>query len=199
MNTSLFLRSSLILLSSTFFSSCALRSYTQDMLTIKPTVNTNSQSLGGRKISVVVADDRDSNSFGNKIGDYGTGGKIAPANDVATAVENALTTALEQTGATVAGSQSGSNSLNVTIRSIKYEGYRGLMYGGVTLTAAINVRLTRGAATVYERRYTATREAAAAHALGGKTKQWNTENVNGVISDALSKIFADEQLIRMIK
>jgi len=35
--------------------------------------------------------------------------------------------------------------------------------------------------------------------LGGKTKQWNTENVNGVISDALSKIFADEQLIRMIK
>ena len=199
MNMSTFCRGLLILFSSTFFTSCALRSYTQDMLTIKPTVKTMSQSLKGRTIALVVADDRDSNSFGNKIGDYGTGGKIAPANDIATAVENAMTTALERTGASLAGSHSDSNLLNVTIRSIKYEGYRGLMYGGVTLTAGINVRLTRGASTIYERRYTATREAAAAHALGGKSKQWNTENVNGVISDALSKIFADEQLVGLIK
>jgi uncharacterized lipoprotein YajG len=194
-----FCRGLLILFSSTFFSSCGLRSYTQDMLMIRPTVNTMSKSLNGRTIAVVVSDDRDSNSFGNKIGSYGTGGKIAPANDIVTAVENAMNAALNRTGASLTGSHSGSNLLSVTIRSIKYEGYRGLMYGGVTLTSAINVRLTRGASTIYERRYTATREAAAAHALGGKSKQWNTENVNGVISDVLSKIFADEQLLGLIK
>ena len=158
-----------------------------------------SRSFAGKRIAFEVADDRESNTFGNKIGDYGTGGKIAPANDVPTAVENAMATALEQTGAKVMSSQSGSNLISITIRSIKYEGYRGLMYGGVALTTAINVRLVHAGTTVYERRYTATREAAAAHALGGKSKQWNTENINGVIGDALSKIFSDDQLAAKIK
>jgi uncharacterized lipoprotein YajG len=193
-----FLKITFLINVSFLLSSCGLRSYTQDRLLIQPKINAVLKNVNGRSIAIRVIDDRDSTSFGNKVGSYGTGGKITSTNDLASAIEQELTRAITSAGGKVSMGANSGPVLTVMLRSVKYDAYRGLLYGGVTITCVINAKVTRGYQIAYERRYTSSREAAAAHALGGKSKSWNSDNISGVIGDTLTKIASDADLISAI-
>ncbi len=187
-----------LLIVSFALSGCGLRSYTQDRLLIQPKIKMGLQGVSGKSIALRVVDDRDSTSFGNKVGSYGTGGKISPTNDVASAIEHEITRAIETAGGKVSLGGGTGPVFTVLLRSVKYDAYRGVLYGGVTITCVINAKVTRGSEILYERRYTSSREAAAAHALGGKSQSWNRDNISGVIGDTLTKLVTDQDLISTI-
>jgi uncharacterized lipoprotein YajG len=178
---------------------CGLRSYSQDNIPVSPSVSaTNPQDFKGKRVSVIVMDDRDSNTFGTKVGNYGKGGKISPSNDITSAIKNSLNTSLSAAGAKVVSPSSSTKNLEVKIRSIKYDAYRGLLHGGVTIETIMYARVKRGNQTLYERRFLTSEESAAAHALGGKSQQWNTDHINDSISKTLSKILNDRELRRLL-
>jgi hypothetical protein len=178
-------------------SGCMINSFTDQSITIQPELQVQKlvKISNDKKVSLRVVDDRAQTFLGTKnAGDFGEGAKISVANDVAVAVESDLRRALAEIGYKVIETSDDAPELEVRIRALSYEAYRGFWSGGVTIESSVNAIVWKQGMRLLEKRFIQSDDYRAAHALGGKSSSWNVQHVNLSLSNVLLKMLNDLQL-----
>ena len=90
------LRAVLVLALSATFAGCAL---SPQMIDVKPVADVEATNVGqNQPVQVLAVDSRDQEAFGNRVGVYKNTALVRPANDVKSAIEDAIRKGLQTQG-----------------------------------------------------------------------------------------------------
>jgi uncharacterized lipoprotein YajG len=172
-------------------SACA---FTNQKADIKPELQVYASNIGqGKTVGVLIADERDTQDLGNRGSALiSKGAKISTDQNLAEVFRQAVFDGLKAKGFTATdNSNSPDRQLKVEIRSLSYSTSTGFWTGGVDTKAAIKAIVTNSGVT-YENMY---RSANEERVVFVPTADHNTELLNKVVTDVLSKLFDDQSLL----
>jgi uncharacterized lipoprotein YajG len=172
-------------------SACA---FTPQKAEIQPSLQVYASDIGqGRAVGVLVTDERDTQDLGNRGSAlFSKAAKISSDQNLAEVFRRALFDGLKAKGfAPTDISNSPDRQLKLEIRSLNYSTSTGFWTGGVDTKAAIKAIATNSG-TSYENMY---RSANEERVVVVPTAEHNTELLNKVVTDVLSKLFEDQTLL----
>jgi hypothetical protein len=121
-------------------------------------------------------------------------GPISVSEDVGTVILKSLKDGLSSLGfETLVTAEPSAPTLEVTAQSLRYEVARLANFSGT-----ITVRIYKDTTVLYEKSYDNSREHGYTH-LRASDRSWFEENFNAVVSDLMSQLFADLELIKALR
>lgn len=164
-------------------------------VTINPQLNIVPGDIGGGKtLQVRVLDDRSQQSIGHRT--YAKTGKITVnqqqnlVSDIKTAIEGGFETLNFKIV-----DKNASREAKVDIRLIGYDGLFGLFTVGSLSRATFKVTCTNGAGNKLENIY---RVEVEHRSIVVPTKEYNRKWINGVVSDAIMRLFYDRDMLEFL-
>jgi uncharacterized lipoprotein YajG len=157
-------------------------------------VHVNASDIGqGRKVGVLVDDERDTQELGNRgSAAISKGAKISTDQNLPEVFKQAVFDGLKAKGFNPTdNANSPDRRLKVEIRSLNYSTSTGFWTGGVDTKAAIKAIVTNSGIS-YESMYRSENEE---RVVFVPTADHNTELLNKVVSEVLAKLFDDQSLL----
>ena len=136
------LRAVLLLTLSAAFAGCALSPQSID---VQPVADVEAANIGQNKpVQVYAVDSRDQLAFGTRGGVYKETSLVQPANDVKTAVEDAVRQGLQTQGFNAFNPDDDATRLEVRLEQLDYVPEEGSVVNSVTLTLTLLGVASRG-------------------------------------------------------
>ena len=182
------LRAVLLLTLSAAFAGCALSPQSID---VQPVADVEAANIGQNKpVLVYAVDSRDQLAFGTRGGVYKETSLVQPANDVKTAVEEAVRQGLQTQGFNAFNPGDDATRLEVRLEQLDYVPEEGSVVNSVTLTLTLEGVASRGEIT-----HTGTYRSSVKHDLPlTPTAKRNGEMVNAILSGAITRMLNDPEM-----
>ncbi|MCG8438101.1 MAG: YajG family lipoprotein [Pseudomonadales bacterium] len=182
------LRAVLLLTLSAAFAGCALSPQSID---VQPVADVEAANIGQNKpVLVYAVDSRDQLAFGTRGGVYKETSLVQPANDVKTAVEEAVRQGLQTQGFNAFNPGDDATRLEVRLEQLDYVPEEGSVVNSVTLTLTLE-----GVASRDEITHTGTYRSSVKHDLPlTPTAKRNGEMVNAILSGAITRMLNDPEM-----
>jgi len=188
------LRILVLLLTLIVASGCA---YTPMTVTLAPDTMVTTSDIGnGKTVYLTVADERESDTVGNRGAAMMKGAKITLEQDLAAVVQSALIEMLQKKGFDVShdGAYGMRPSLKVDIRGLEYSTSTGFWTGGVQVTAALKATV-EAETERYENFYRFDNEDRVVVVPGAES---NNERINAALNDVLHQLIRDNKLLELL-
>ena len=171
--------------------------YIDQNLQVTPQMSISSINVGqGQKIALRVVDDRDEELIGKRHDGYGlSGAKISTQQDLVTVVKTFISDGFSKKGFEVVAEGESGVFVKVELRTLGYENSTGLWTAGNIGKAVVKVNVTHPSGKSYEKSYRSQKEIRTAFVASQET---NAKVINGALSDALNKIFEDDELLHFL-
>ncbi|ERP86882.1 hypothetical protein Q670_04670 [Alcanivorax sp. P2S70] len=182
------LRAVLLLTLSAAFAGCALSPQSID---VQPVADVEAANIGQNKpVLVYAVDSRDQLAFGTRGGVYKETSLVQPANDVKTAVEEAVRKGLQTQGFNAFNPGEDATRLEVRLEQLDYVPEEGSVVNSVTLTLTLEGVASRGEIT-----HTGTYRSSVKHDLPlTPSAKRNGEMVNAILSGAITRMLNDPEM-----
>ena len=182
------LRAVLLLTLSAAFAGCALSPQSID---VQPVADVEAANIGQNKpVLVYAVDSRDQLAFGTRGGVYKETSLVQPANDVKTAVEEAVRKGLQTQGFNAFNPGEDATRLEVRLEQLDYVPEAGSVVNSVTLTLTLEGVASRGEIT-----HTGTYRSSVKHDLPlTPSAKRNGEMVNAILSGAITRMLNDPEM-----
>ena len=182
------LRAVLLLTLSAAFAGCALSPQSID---VQPVADVEAANIGQNKpVLVYAVDSRDQLAFGTRGGVYKETSLVHPANDVKTAVEEAVRKGLQTQGFNAFNPGEDATRLEVRLEQLDYVPEEGSVVNSVTLTLTLEGVASRGEIT-----HTGTYRSSVKHDLPlTPSAKRNGEMVNAILSGAITRMLNDPEM-----
>ena len=188
------LRTPILLLILIVTSGCA---YTPMTVNLTPDTMVTTSDIGnGKTVYLTVADERESDTVGNRGAAMMKGAKITLEQDLSAVVQSALIEMLQKKGFDVRhdGTYGMHPSLKVDIRGLEYSTSTGFWTGGVQVTAALKATV-EAETERYENFYRFDNEDRVVVVPGADS---NNERINAALNDVLHQLIRDRKLLEML-
>ena len=173
-----------------FLSGCA---YIDQNLRVEPQVTIMQENIGqGKKIALRVVDDREDSTIGRRANGYGMdSAKISTDQDLVELLKSSFIDGMRKKGFEPVGDNDSNVSLKVELRSLSYDTSTGLWTAGNIGKAALKILATKESNKTFEKTYRSQNEIRTAFIASQET---NAKIINAALSDALNKVFSDNEL-----
>ena len=148
-------------------------------------------SANGQLVTVAVRDERPSETIGTR-GATVRLGDITAAGDVKSILSRTVSTTLEARGFRVQESTPMAATLVIDLRNLSFAEHMGVWTGKRVAEAAVNARVMRNGAIVFEKLY---RGSNVSHGMTVGTAHGNAGLINSALSDALQQLVSDQELM----
>ena len=182
------LRAVLLLILSAAFTGCALSPQSID---VQPAADVETTNLGqNRAVQVYAIDSRDQAAFGTRGGVYKETSLVQPANDVKTAIADAVRQGLQKQGYNAFNPGPDATRLEVRLERLDYVPEEGSVVNSVDLSLTL-----MGVASRSEVSYTGTYKSGVTHELPlTPSANRNQEMINEILSGAITRMLEDPKM-----
>ncbi|MCK0155235.1 YajG family lipoprotein [Alcanivorax sp. S6407] len=182
------LRAALLLTLSAAFTGCAL---SPQSITVQPAAKVQTTNIGqNQPVMVLAVDSRDQLAFGTRGGVYKETSLVQPANDVKTAIEEAVRQGLQKQGFNAFNPGTDATSLEVRLEQLDYVPEQGSVVNSVTISLVLV-----GEASRPDVGYTGTYKSSIKHDLPiTPSANRNQEMINEILSAAITRMLEDPKM-----
>lgn len=182
------LRAAMLLTLSAAFAGCALSPQSID---VQPVANVKTTNIGqNRSVQVLAVDSRDQLAFGTRGGVYKETSLVQPANDVKTAIENAVRQGLQEQGFNAFNPDADATRLEVRLEQLDYVPEQGSVVNAVTVSLTL-----KGEASRPDVSYTGTYKSSVEHDVPmTPSANRNQQMINEILSGAITRMLEDPKM-----
>ncbi len=186
------LRAVLVLALSATFAGCAL---SPQMIDVKPVADVEATNVGqNQPVQVLAVDSRDQEAFGTRGGVYKNTALVRPANDVKSAIEDAIRKGLQTQGFNAFNPGENATRLEVRLEQLDYVPEEGSVVNEVTLTLTLLAEASRGDVL-----HTGTYKSSVVHDLPlTPSANRNQQMVNDILSGAINRLLKDPEMLAFL-
>lgn len=186
------LRAVLVLALSATFAGCAL---SPQMIDVKPVADVEATNVGqNQPVQVLAVDSRDQEAFGTRGGVYKNTALVRPANDVKSAIEDAIRKGLQTQDFNAFNPGEDATRLEVRLEQLDYVPEEGSVVNEVTLTLTLLAEASRGDVL-----HTGTYKSSVVHDLPlTPSANRNQQMVNDILSGAINRLLKDPEMLAFL-
>ena len=185
-------RAVLVLALTATFAGCAL---SPQVIDVKPVADVDATNIGrNQPVQVLAVDSREQDAFGTRGGVYKDTALVRPANDVKSAIEDAVKKGLQTQGFNAFNPDDDATRLEVRLEQLDYVPEEGSVINQVTLTLTLLAEASRGDVI-----HTGTYKSSVEHDLPlTPSASRNQQMVNDILSGAINRLLKDPEMLSFL-
>lgn len=173
-------------------SACAL---SPQYVEIDPDIEVNSQLPVAQVVSVQVEDNRGQEALGTRGGTYSDTSFIYPSKSLSESLKPAAEQALQEMGLETQGASPMPIKLTLIVDQLSYQMNNSAVPKVVTLNTRIRATVDRGGEH-YEGRYSSSKSR---NFMTSPNEEANRQMVNAVLSETLTRLFNDPEILQRLR